>query len=296
MIIYAGQLINGWKFTTHKPGSTVDSAPAATPTVTEWVNGAVVKTATVTLVSTANYKAVITTPTTLAYGDTYLLVATYTVNEQPITDDLINDMCSSTAGGESAISTDEPVTVADVKLRLRIAHATDDVMLADMITTARLKVEELCSCSCLTATKTRVLDAFPTATTDNPYCIIYPPIRPLIAVTGITYYDTANALQTFSDALYQVDTTQKPGRIRPVYGQYWPYTYYNRLGAVTITYTAGYGATSATVPHMLRQGIYYFVADLYRNRENYAIGVSGVHEVPHTAMHYLADFLDRRIA
>jgi len=293
MIIYAGLVLDGWTFTTHKPGSKhIPSSPDGDVTLTEWTAGEISATSTAVDVSDPVFEVDgITVPSTIAYSDQYRLVAAYAVNGIDVFDDLINELCSSSEGGESAVSVTEPITVAQLKAHLRIAHSTDDVFLAEKITAARVKVEQLCARACITATKTRTLDSFPA----DREGIIYPPIRPLLTVTSITYYDTTDTEQTFSSDNYQVDITQEPGRIVPVYGQYWPDTY-ERLGAVTITYTAGYGATSATVPWTLKQGILYYAADLFRNRENLAIGVSGVHDVPHTAMHYLADHLDRRIA
>lgn len=102
--------------------------------------------------------------------------------------------------------------------------------------------------------------------------VINLPAPPLIAVSGtdaasptpnalgISYVDADGATQSLTVATdFLVDTGREPGRITLAYGKVWPTTR-NQAGAVTITFTAGYGAASAVpaeVKSAIRQAVAY---------------------------------------
>jgi uncharacterized phiE125 gp8 family phage protein len=96
---------------------------------------------------------------------------------------------------------------------------------------------------------------------------------PIIAVSSIQYYDVANTLQTVAASVYQVDaiSPNRPARICTVSGQSWPLTY-DRMNAVQVTFTAGYGATREHVPLGIRHAILMVAADWWVNREETVIG------------------------
>ena len=80
---------------------------------------------------------------------------------------------------------------------------------------------------------------------------------PLVS-TGLTvkYYDDTNTLQTVAASIYTVDTEAQPGRVSLNLYQIWPAVVLaQRPDAVQITFTAGYGATSDSVPTLIRMAI-----------------------------------------
>ena len=79
------------------------------------------------------------------------------------------------------------------------------------------------------------------------------------------YLDESGTLQTLSSSLYTVDTARQPARIVPAYGEEWPATL-DTINAVTVEFTAGYGATSASVPAPLRHWILLAIGEMYENR------------------------------
>jgi uncharacterized phiE125 gp8 family phage protein len=133
-----------------------------------------------------------------------------------------------------------------------------DDLISLQITAARELVESYTGRQLVTATFKLTLDAFP--------CLIRLPRPPLQAVTTVKYYDTDGVLQTVDAADYQVDATAMPGTLSPAYGVSWPASRW-QPAAVEIVYTAGFGATAASVPAMLRQAILLTVAHWYTNRE-----------------------------
>lgn len=78
------------------------------------------------------------------------------------------------------------------------------------------------------------------------------PLPPLQSVDSVTYIDTAGTTQTLATSKYRVGKGE-PGFIEPSYGESWPTT---RMvaDAVTIRFTAGYGARAA-VPQVLKDAL-----------------------------------------
>lgn len=154
----------------------------------------------------------------------------------------------------------EPVSVAEAKANLRVDYVDEDVDIAEMIITARQKVEGDSNRALLTQTWLKTLDHFPDMGYidsdryghDDTY-----PMRqwidlwrpPLIGVTSLQYIDADGVLQTMDPSLYQVDVYSEPGRVALGTTQsFWPWTQWGFpqpvLNAVKITYTAGYGTAT----------------------------------------------------
>jgi len=142
---------------------------------------------------------------------------------------------------------EEPVTVDKAKAYGWISGGDDDVLIAELIPAVREELEGWTGLQLVTATWKQYLDCWPCSSC----CEIRPDKSPLLAVSSITYVDTAGDTQTWDSSLYQVDAVSRPGRIRPAYGQTWP-SIRNQMNAITITFTAGFG-NSAAVPFKLKQ-------------------------------------------
>lgn len=173
----------------------------------------------------------------------------------------------------------EPVSVTEVKMFLRIDGTADDDMLADLILAAREMCEEYTRRKFISTGITMTLDAFPYGSRtdwwdgvreahinvlDGRADSIYLPFPPVVSVTSITTYDRDNASAVFSSANYSVDTVG--GRVYLNQSGVWPINLRER-NAVSIVYTAGYGATTGSVPNAIKHAIKMTVATLYENRE-----------------------------
>jgi uncharacterized phiE125 gp8 family phage protein len=154
-----------------------------------------------------------------------------------------------------------PVSLADAKLHVRCDAAEDDALLSGLITAATRWCEKRLDQQFMEAEWALVLDCFPRM------CgrVIELPRGPLVSVDAVKYYDAANDLQTLSDTKYDVDTSSRPGRIAPVYGESWPITR-PRIGAVQIEFTAGHGDAD-DVPQTIKQAILLLVGHWYAHRE-----------------------------
>ena len=127
----------------------------------------------------------------------------------------------------------EPLSLSDLKTRLRITSCEFDAELTDMIKAARKQVELETHRKLVTQTVALYMDRFPSSNTIE--------IRqlPVASVTSVTYIDEDVASQTFSSALYTTDLTGSPARIILLENQSWKDTEPEYPKAVTVTFVAG---------------------------------------------------------
>lgn len=157
----------------------------------------------------------------------------------------------------------EPVTLEEAKLHLRVDALDEDSLIVGLIVAARTRLEEHCERAFVTQTWRLSLSEFPALRA------IGLPRPALQAITSITYSDADNVSTTFAAANYVVVTDAEPGLVVLASGAQWPSGVELLPGLpVRITYTCGYGATTASVPQPLRAAILLLVAHLYENRES----------------------------
>ncbi len=157
----------------------------------------------------------------------------------------------------------EPVTLAEVKLHLRIDDNADDVLLGALITTARQHAENITRRSLVTQTWKLVLDNFPAG-------VITLDHAPVSSVSSVLYLDSDGVEQTLNAAGYKLDKITEPCRLVPAYGTTWPSTR-EEINAVSITYSCGYGAPEA-VPESIKRWMLLRLGALYENREEVLSG------------------------
>ena len=150
---------------------------------------------------------------------------------------------------------------------MRVDISTDDTLIDTYIEAARQLAEENTGRAFVERTLRLDLPCFDTE--------IILPKPPLISVSEVKYYDSANALQTLVAGNYDVDTPG--GRILIASTGTYPSTY-RRPDAVQITFSAGYESTSSpkdyreAIPERIKAAIKLLVADMYENREASIVG------------------------
>jgi uncharacterized phiE125 gp8 family phage protein len=157
---------------------------------------------------------------------------------------------------QTTAPTEEPVTLAEMKLHLRQDFDTDDDLISGLIAACRR-----------TASWTLYLDRWPA---DR---VIRPPRPPLASVTSVKYIDTDGTQQTLASDQYDVDTDLEPGRISEAYGVSWP-NHRDQDQAIEIEYVAGFGAASA-VPDIYKAAIKILAGHWYQSREAVAVSIGG---------------------
>lgn len=171
-------------------------------------------------------------------------------------------------------ATVEPLTTTEAKLFLRVDSSDDNDLIDALVKAARQKVENDTNLALTTQTWSLSLDVAPTG--GAPIVV---PIAPLATVTSITQYAADDTSSVVSTDVYRVDTASKPGRIVLQENQSWP-SGLRPQTALVVVFTAGHGATSASVPAALVTAVRLLVAHWYANREAVAIGGVNAVNVP----------------
>jgi len=152
----------------------------------------------------------------------------------------------------------EPVSLDDVKAHLRVDHDDDDALLNAAIVAARLHVEAATRRVLIEQEWRLHLDRWPRRR------ILRIPAAPLIAIDAVRVRD-AEGVATVVDADdYEVDAASVPGRL--VLGEAAPSPPGRKANGIEIDVTAGYGATTLTVPSPLRHAVMMLVAHWYEHR------------------------------
>lgn len=155
-----------------------------------------------------------------------------------------------------------PVTLPEAKVHLRVDSTDEDAYITALIEVARVTAEDRLQRT-LVSTPWRLLaDAFPACGR-----ALELPMAPVLSVTQVQYLDADGALQTLPDTDYLLAATPLGHELALPPGGAWPSTQAHRPGAVTVTYTAGYGATAASVPAPIRHWVLLAIGDLYHQRE-----------------------------
>lgn len=182
----------------------------------------------------------------------------------------------------------EPVSLAEVKLHLRVDIPDDDALILALISSARQMAETLTNRQLLTATWNLVLDAFPGPSlmgvpAGTPYSLpghaILIAKGPVQVVQAITYLDMNFDQITMPPQNYVVTSTDDLTRITPIFGQIWQPTL-PQIGAVNVQFVAGYG-DSTQVPEGIKHWIKLRVDSLYNQRGEVAFARGRMDKLPY---------------
>lgn len=185
--------------------------------------------------------------------------------------------------------TAEPVSLGEVQAHIRApVDGADGPVIEAYLQAAREAVENETGRALMPQTWQLRLTEFPS---DNGAITL--PLPPLVSVTSVAITNTDGDAETISGSLYQVETPSGPraqaGYLVPASGEEWPEVQSDTLGAVRVTFSAGY-ANAAAVPAALRAAILLIVGELYENRE--ASAEKAMTEIPAVAR-LLAPFREK---
>lgn len=174
---------------------------------------------------------------------------------------------------------EEPVSLAEAKLHLRVDFPDDDALIASLISAGRQAAETIATGRQLVTARWKlVLDSFPGPSLMGvpaglPFSLpghaILLPKFPVQSVAAIEYLDMSGVVQIMPPTDYTVDAACEPARVTPVFGKIWPISL-PQIGAVSVTFDAGYGS-AVSVPEGIKSWIKLRVGSLYAHREEVAI-------------------------
>lgn len=175
---------------------------------------------------------------------------------------------------------EDPVTLAQAKLHLRVDGSDDDTLITGYIKAARNWAEGFMGRSIVTQTRRLYLHDWP----EDLDGVIEIPFSPVQSVSSLKYYDSSGSLATMDPAMYDVDVVASPARITLVDGEIWPAAK-SKPNAIQIEYVAGYGLASTgtpkPIPDEIPVAILHLVATWYATRESVVTGTI-VSKVPQT--------------
>ena len=152
-----------------------------------------------------------------------------------------------------------PVTIQHAKAFMKVDDNYSDAEILVLINAATDRAESIANRPFINRTYEATFDKF------TP-CMNLSVIQ-VQSVDSIEYFDTDNVEQTLATSVYDVDLGNKfrKCRIRLAYNQTYP-SYYDRLNAVKVTFTAGYGADWNSVPDTIQLAILYLANHYFTNR------------------------------
>lgn len=173
----------------------------------------------------------------------------------------------------------EPVTLAEAKAHCKIDASDEDAYITALITAAREMVCTLTGRSLINETWTATLDAWPAVDALHDWWdgVREGPISqlaasyveltkaPNVAITSVNLLDEDNAATLWAATGYYLVDNHGYGRLTLRRGQVWPIPLRD-AGAIVITFTAGYGASAASVPFALKHAIMLLVSHWFENR------------------------------
>lgn len=142
----------------------------------------------------------------------------------------------------------EPLSLTELKNRLRISDTADDSDLMLVARAARRKLEkDLGGARLVPTVVEQAFDALPCS--DELELSQWP----LQSIASIKTYDTSDAEATFDAAKFFADTSSRPGRVCLKTSSVWPSGLRSRRAAI-VRYTAGFGGSSKTIATLTRSG------------------------------------------
>jgi uncharacterized phiE125 gp8 family phage protein len=153
---------------------------------------------------------------------------------------------------------DEPVSIGDVKLHLRLTDdTTEDDLLYGLITAARVYCEKYTRRAFTARTLELLLKEFPSD------CEIDLPCPPLTSVTSVKYKNSSGIESTLSTADYIVDSDGDIGKVVLAYGKAWPSFTAYPSNPIRVRFITGY----SMLPQPLKQSMLLLIGHWYENRE-----------------------------
>ena len=152
----------------------------------------------------------------------------------------------------------EPITLAEAKLFMKVLETDEDVLIETMIASAREYVENYTNRQLETATFELITDKI-----DSGFKL---PKNPIQSITKIEYMDNDSNYQLMPTTDYYLYYDNGIGKIQIVT----PISHKGDKRAIKITFIAGYD----DVPFSIKTYIKMLVSTLFENREQYVVGVS----------------------
>lgn len=150
----------------------------------------------------------------------------------------------------------EPVTLADVKAQLRVAHDSEDALISGLIKAARAEVEAQTGMALIDQTWRLAMDCWPYSR------LVRLRRHPVKEILSVTVYGEEGEGAVLDPSSYEVDLVSRPARLHFVS----PPAPERRLNGIEVDFTAGFGEAGTDVPDQLRRAVLMLTAHWYEFR------------------------------
>lgn len=151
----------------------------------------------------------------------------------------------------------EPVTLAEAKAHLRLAHDSEDALIAGLIRAAREMVERDTGAALIDQAWRLALDELPACGTVT---IARFPVK---QVSAVTFYGQSGAPVVVDPGDYVLDSLSRPARLHVEAGVATPL---RAMNGVEIDFIAGFGSAGPDVPDLFKRAILVLVAHWFEFR------------------------------
>ena len=181
---------------------------------------------------------------------------------------------------EDTLAVNPLFTTAEAKDFLKVDTTADDSLIDSLIKAATQ--------SCQIFTNRYFLDTTVTQYSDNWFEFYRLYKSPVIAITHVKYYDTNDTLQTLASSNYILDNISQPARIGISVDGTLP-NLADRINAVEVKYSVGYGELSSDVPEGIKQAVLITIGNWYENRQTVITGRTAT-ELPLSSQYLLEQY------
>ena len=171
-------------------------------------------------------------------------------------------------------------TTAEAKSHLKVDVSDDDTLIDNLILAATQ--------SCEIFTNRYFIDTVVTQYADDWNGINNLYKSPVSSITHIKYYDSDDSQQTLASSNYILGHYSQPARIGVAVGGTLP-NLSDRINAVEVKYTVGYGSASTDVPEGIKQAVLLCIGNWYQNRPSVVTGTISS-ELPLSSQYLLEQY------
>lgn len=156
----------------------------------------------------------------------------------------------------------EPVSLEEAQRQCSLVGDSHAPYLRDLISAARETVEKDASVVCYTGEYKFKKTVWKEQSSWGDWFELN--LRPITAITSITYVATDGDTDTWSSAEYSLDTYSITPIVKLGYGYSWP-TLRGDINGITVTVTAGY-ASVPVIPQRIKQACLLLINHWFENR------------------------------
>jgi uncharacterized phiE125 gp8 family phage protein len=172
------------------------------------------------------------------------------------------------------------LTTAEAKTHLKVDTSADDTYIDNLVSAATQSAQIFTNRIFIDSVIIQYGDTW------NDIATLFK--SPVSDFDSITYYDSDNSLQTLASSVYITDLVHQPARIGLKPSQSFP-TLADRINAVVVEYTVGYGSSAAFVPEGIKEAVLLTIGNWYENRQEVVVGRIAT-ELPKSAQYLLEQF------